>query len=321
MAEYITIRLFAAPAALANLVLLGGIYGKQQMQLGMALLFIVNGLNLLLDIILVNGFGMTVDGIAFASVAAQWSGFSFMLWWIARAWPGQLGQLLRPLSKAKLPIWFDLSAFRQFFSLGRDIFIRTILLLSCEALFLNEAAKLGDLQLAACQIMLSIFGLLAFAIDGFAHAAEALVGEAIGQKNKSALNIVIWRTNYLAGVVAVLQGALLWLGKPFILGLMTGQADLIAFIDAYWIWVAILPLASFLAFQMDGVFVGATRGKEMRNAMLVASASFAATILLIPIDLMVLMGGFVGYLALRGISLCCLISHVYKMANPLDRPK
>ena len=147
MAEYITIRLFAAPAALANLVLLGGLYGKQQMQLGMALLFIVNGLNLLLDIILVNGFGMTIDGVAFASVAAQWSGFGCMLWWIARAWPGQLGQLLRPLAKAKLPSWFDISAFRQFLTLGRDIFIRTILLLSCEALFLNEAAKLGDLSL------------------------------------------------------------------------------------------------------------------------------------------------------------------------------
>ena len=145
MAEYITIRLFAAPAALANLVLLGGLYGKQQMRLAMALLFIVNAINLLLDIILVNGFGMTIDGVAFASVAAQWSGFGFMLWWIARAWPGQLGQLLRPLAKAKLPIWFDLSAFCQFFTLGRDIFIRTILLLSCEALFLNEAAKLGDL--------------------------------------------------------------------------------------------------------------------------------------------------------------------------------
>ena len=108
-----------------------------------------------------------------------------MLWWIARAWPGQLGKLLRPLAGAKLPIWFDPSAFCQFFILGRDIFIRTILLLSCEALFLNEAAKLNDLSLAACQIMLSIFGVLAFAIDGFAHAAEALVGEAIGQKNKA----------------------------------------------------------------------------------------------------------------------------------------
>ena len=207
------------------------------------------------------------------------------------------------------------------FILGRDIFIHTILLLSCEALFLNEAAKLNDLSLAACQIMLSIFGVLAFAIDGFAHAAEALVGEAIGQKNKPMLTNVIRRTNYLAGMMAVLFVTVLWFGKPLILSLMTSQADLIAFIDAYWIWVAMLPLASFLAFQMDGVFVGATRVTEMRNAMLVASASFAATVLLIPFNLMMLMGSFVGYLVLRGISLCCLISYVYKMADPLDHPK
>ena len=110
------------------------------------------------------------------------------------------------LPKAKLPIWFDLSALCQFFTLGRDIFIRTILLLSCEALFLNEAAKFCDLSLATCQIMLSIFGVVAFAIDGFAHAAEALVGEAIGKKDTSMLTIVIRRTNYLAGMVALLWG-------------------------------------------------------------------------------------------------------------------
>jgi len=96
--------------------------------------------------------------------------------------------------------------------------------------------------------MLSIFGVLAFAIDGFAHAAEALVGEAIGQKNKPVLTNVIRRTNYLAGMIAVLFGTRLWFGKSLILSLMTSQADLIAFIGAYWIWVAMLPLAAFLAF-------------------------------------------------------------------------
>ena len=318
MAKYITIRLFAVPAALANLVLLGGLYGKQQMQLGMALLFLVNGLNLLLDIILVNGFGMTIDGVAYASVASQWGGFGFMVWWIMRTWPGQIGQLLGPLFRARLPVWLDLSAFHQFFILGRDIFIRTILLVSCEALLLNEAAKLDDLSLATCQIMLSIFGVLAFAIDGFAHAVEALVGEAIGRKDRSMLIIVIRRTNYLAAIMALMLGAVLWLGQSLILSLMTSQADLIAFISTYWIWIAMLPLASFLAFQMDGVFVGATRGKEMRNAMLVASASFVAAVLFIPFSLTGLMGSFVSYLALRGISLWFLIGYVYEMTNPAN---
>ena len=164
---------------------------------------------------------MTIKGVAYASVAAQWCGFISIVCFIARAWPGRLSQLLSPLSKTLLPIWFDLSAFRKFFVLSRDISIRTILLISCEALLLNEAAKLNDLSLATCQIMLSIFGVIAFAIDGFSHAAEALVGQAIGLKNRFMLASVIRRTNYLAGTMSVLLGTILWLGQPVILGLMT----------------------------------------------------------------------------------------------------
>ena len=152
-----------------------------------------------------------------------------MIWRITRIWPGQLGRLIRPLASARLPLWLDFAAYRQFFTLGRDIFIRTILLIGSETLLLNEAAKMDDLALATCQIMLSIFGLLAFAIDGFAHAAEALVGEAIGRKNPTMLRIVIRRTNYLAGMMALLLSVLLWVGQPLILSLMTSQPALIEF--------------------------------------------------------------------------------------------
>ena len=238
-----------------------------------------------------------------------------MIWRITRIWPGQLGRLIRPLAGARLPLWLDFAAYRQFFTLGRDIFIRTILLIGCEALLLNEAAKMDDLALATCQIMLSIFGILAFAIDGFAHAAEALVGEAIGQKNPTMLRIVIRRTNYLAGMMALLLSVLLWAGQPLILSLMTSQPALIAFADAYWLWVVSLPLASFLAFQMDGIFVGATCGTQMRNAMIIASASFAMAIFYLSFGLTGLMASFVGYLALRGLSLWWMIGHVHNKAK------
>ncbi|MGA0911980.1 MAG: MATE family efflux transporter [Candidatus Puniceispirillaceae bacterium] len=317
MVEYISIRIFAVPAALANMVLLGGLYGRQQMRLGMGLLFLVNGINLVLDVILVTGFGMSVNGVALASVAAQWGGLAFMIWRITRRWPGQLGRLLRPPTGARLPEWLDLAAYRQFFSLGRDIFIRTILLIGCEALLLNEAAKLDDLALATCQIMLSLFGLLAFAIDGFAHAAEALVGEAIGRRNPLMLRIVIRRTNYLAGMMALMLACLLWAGQGVILALLTSQEELIIFIDDYWKWVIILPLVSFLAFQMDGIFVGATKGTQMRNAMIIASAGFAIAIFYLAVGLAGLMASFASYLALRGISLWCLIGHVHAEAEPL----
>ena len=223
--------------------------------------------------------------------------------------------MIRPLAGARLPLWLDFAAYRQFFTLGRDIFIRTILLIGSEALLLNEAAKMDDLALATCQIMLSIFGILAFAIDGFAHAAEALVGEAIGRKNPTMLRIVIRRTNYLAGMMALLLSVLLWVGQPLILSFMTSQPALIVFADAYWLWVVSLPLASFLAFQMDGIFVGATCGTQMRNAMIIASASFAAAILFLSFGLTGLIASFVGYLALRGLSLWWMIDHVHNKAK------
>jgi MATE family multidrug resistance protein len=316
MADYISIRLFAVPAALANMVLLGGLYGRQQMRLGMALLFLVNGLNLLLDLLFVLGLDMAVDGVALASVLAQWGGFGFMVWRIDRMWPGQLRALFRPAASRRLPTWLDPAAYRQFFRLGRDIFIRTILLIGCEALLLNQAAKLDDIALALCQIMLSLFGIIAFAIDGFAHAAEALVGEAVGRRDPAMLDQVMRRSNLLAAFMAALISALLWIGETPIMALMTAQQALSDAMRPFWVWVALLPLASFMAFQMDGVFVGATCGRPMRNAMILASGGFAAMLALQPFGLAGLMASFVAYLALRGFSLWLLLHHVRAQAVP-----
>lgn len=316
MANYISIRLFAMPAALANMVILGGLYGRQQMRLGMALLLLVNGLNLALDFLFVLVLGMAVEGVALASVVAQWGGLGFMIWRINCIWPGQLGALLRPDTGYRLPSWLDPAAYRQFFQLGRDILIRTILLIGCEALLLDQAAKMDDVALALCQIMLSLFGIMAFAIDGFAHTAEALVGEAIGRRNPIMLSRVINRTNLLAAIMAVTVSALFWFGQAPIMSLMTTQHKLITAMQPFWIWVALLPIASFMAFQMDGIFVGATCGRQMRNAMILASGSFALMLFWQPFSLGGLMASFVVYLGLRGISLLALLHHVKARAQP-----
>ena len=316
MANYISIRLFAMPAALANMVILGGLYGRQQMRLGMALLLLVNGLNLALDFLFVLVLGMAVEGVALASVVAQWGGLGFMIWRINCIWPGQLGALLRPDTGYRLPSWLDPAAYRQFFQLGRDILIRTILLIGCEALLLDQAAKMDDVALALCQIMLSLFGIMAFAIDGFAHAAEALVGEAIGRRNPIMLSRVINRTNLLAAIMAVTVSALFWFGQAPIMSLMTTQHKLITAMQPFWIWVALLPIASFMAFQMDGIFVGATCGRQMRNAMILASGSFALMLFWQPFSLGGLMASFVVYLGLRGVSLLALLHHVEARAQP-----
>ena len=316
MVEYATIRLFAAPAALGNMVVLGVLYGRQQMFGGMLLLLIVNAINLILDFVFVLGLGMTVSGVALASVIAQWSGFLFMMWYINR--PGSPIGIGRFLHTA---LFFsalrDRMAYRRFFVLGRDIFIRTALLVFCEALVLNQAAKLGDLDLATCQLVLTLFGILAFALDAFAYAAEALVGEAIGKRNSTDLQIVIKRTNSLAAGMALGIAAILWLGDTVIIRLFTTQAALTAHAQTHWVWACLLAPASFMAFQLDGIFVGATRGQDMRNAMIFSAGGLGiALLLLAPWGLQGLLAAFVGYLGLRGASLWWHIDRVYAQAGP-----
>ena len=316
MVDYATIRLFAAPAALGNMVVLGVLYGRQQMFGGMLLLLIVNAINLILDFVFVLGLGMTVSGVALASVIAQWSGFLFMMWYINR--PGSPIGIGRFLHTALfLSALRDRMAYRRFFVLGRDIFIRTALLVFCEALVLNQAAKLGDLDLATCQLVLTLFGILAFALDAFAYAAEALVGEAIGKRNSTDLQIVIRRTNSLAAGMALGIAAMLWLGDTVIIRLFTTQAALIAHAQTHWVWACLLAPASFMAFQLDGIFVGATRGQDMRNAMIFSAGGLGiALLLLAPWGLQGLLAAFVGYLGLRGASLWWHIKRVYAQAGP-----
>jgi len=316
MVDYATIRLFAAPAALGNMVVLGVLYGRQQMFGGMLLLLIVNAINLILDFVFVLGLGMTVRGVALASVIAQWSGFLFMMWYINRLGsPIGIGRFLH--TALFLSALRDRMAYRRFFVLGRDIFIRTALLVFCEALVLNQAAKLGDLDLATCQLVLTLFGILAFALDAFAYAAEALVGEAIGKRNSTDLQIVIKRTNSLAAGMALGIAAILWLGDTVIIRLFTTQAALIAHAQTHWVWACLLAPASFMAFQLDGIFVGATRGQDMRNAMIFSAGGLGiALLLLAPWGLQGLLAAFVGYLGLRGASLWWHIDRVYAQAGP-----
>ena len=162
-----------------------------------------------------------------------------------------------------------------------------------------------------------MFGLIAYGLDGFAHAAEALVGEAIGRRNPPMLEMVMRRTNVLAGLSAVIIGAVTWAAGPVIIGTMTSQADLAALTMAHWHWVALLAPVSFIAFQMDGIFIGATRSREMRNAMILAFGGFLVAMLVTGrFGLNGLLAAFTIYLGLRGITLVMRMRHVRAMAAP-----
>ena len=316
MRTYVGIRLLAVPAALANMVLLGCIFGRQQMRLAMVQIIFINLANLALNLFFVLGLGMAIDGVAIASVVAQWTGLVVTLGLVSWRWRSLLAGGWQRIFTRR-PAWFDPAAFMRFFEIGSDITIRTLLILLSEAVLLNLAADIGDLSLAATQLILVMFGLICFALDGFAHAAEALVGEAVGRRHLPMLDRVVRRTNIMAGCTALVISALVWAGAPWIVGLLTSQQDLAALTLAHWHWAAILPPVSFLAFQMDGVFIGATRSREMRNAMLVSAVFFAVAVLALGgFGLNGLFAAFTIYLGLRGITLQMRMGRVRALATP-----
>ena len=318
MQQYVGIRLLAVPAAFANMVLLGCLFGRQHMRLVLVQIIFINVTNLALNILFVLGLGMAIEGVALASVAAQWTGLVLTLVLIRWQWRDLLAGIARRVFRFR-PAWFDPAAFRRFFVIGGDIMIRTVLILLSEAVLLNNAATIGDLSLATAQLVLVMFSLISFGLDGYAHAAEALVGEAIGRRNLPMLDQVVRRTNILAGISALVISILAWAGGPLIIATLTSQADLVAMTLAHWHWVALLAPVAFMAFQMDGIFIGATRSREMRNAMILAFAGFLLAVLVAGgYGLNGLLAAFTIYLGLRGITLMMRMRHVRAMAMPDD---
>ena len=316
MQDYVGIRLLAVPAALANMVLLGCIFGRQQMRLAMVQIIFINLSNLALNLFFVLGLGMTIEGVAMASVVAQWTGLAVTLGLVGWHWRDLLAGAGRRIF-TRHPAWLNPAAFMRFFEIGSDITIRTVLILLSEAVLLNLAAGIDDLSLAATQLILVMFGLISFTLDGFAHAAEALVGEAVGRRHLPMLDRVVRRTNIMASCTALVISALMWTGGPWIVGLLTSQQDLANLTLAHWHWVALLPPISFLAFQMDGVFIGATKSREMRNAMLVSAGLFGVAILLLGgLGLNGLFAAFMIYLGLRGITLQMHMRRVRALVTP-----
>ena len=318
MQQYVGIRLLAVPAAFANMVLLGCLFGRQHMRLVLVQIIFINVTNLGLNILFVLGLGMAIEGVALASVAAQWTGLVLTLVLIRWQWRDLLAGIARRVFRFR-PAWFDPAAFRRFFVIGGDIMIRTVLILLSEAVLLNNAATIGDLSLATAQLVLVMFSLISFGLDGYAHAAEALVGEAIGRRTLPMLDQVVRRTNILAGISALVISILAWAGGPLIIATLTSQADLAAMTLAHWHWVALLAPVAFMAFQMDGIFIGATRSREMRNAMILAFAGFLLAVLVAGgYGLNGLLAAFTIYLGLRGITLMMRMRHVRAMAMPDD---
>ena len=258
--QYFSIRIWSAPGTLANFALIGWFLGLQNARVPLLIFLTINITNIVLDLFFVMGLGMKVDGIALASVIAEYGGLVVGLSFAAKALHKRAGHW--PLGRV-----FNIRAYSAFFSINAHLFVRTTILMFTFAFVTAQGARLGGLVLAANAVLMNLQILTSFALDGFAHAAEALVGKAVGQKNRDALERSVqlalkWSLLFAVGfcVFYVLAG-------PLLIRLLTDLSEVRETAMRYLPWLIISPLISVWSFLYDGVYVGATRAREMRNIM------------------------------------------------------
>lgn len=269
--DYFYIRIWGAPATLITFALLGTLIGMGWTKRLLWVQLFLNGLNILFNITFVVGFGMGVKGIALGTVLAEW----LTLFFAAYLLFDKLG-LHRPYKRVqelKVQI-FDMPKLGALFKVNSDIMIRTLALLSGFAWFANQGAKFGDETLAANHVLLQFVTLSAFFLDGYAHVVEMLAGKAYGAKNKLLFLNHIKQSTVLAGATAVLLALLVYGSGETIIPLLSKDLQVQAIAVSYKNYAVFYILFSFVAFQLDGVFIGVTRSKEMRNATLVSMVAF-----------------------------------------------
>jgi MATE family multidrug resistance protein len=269
---YCQIRIWSAPAALANYVILGSLLGRQRARSALALQAVINVVNVVVAIWLVTRWHWGVAGIATATLSAEWVGCGLGL--LLLAWR-RLEANRQPDAEALR--WRELAdgpSLRALFALNRDIFLRTLGLVAAYAWFTRAGARQGDATLAANALLLNLHMIASYGLDGFANATEALVGESIGAQRRADYHAILRASTILAFAVAGLFSLFYFGFGAQIVALFSNQAPVRALALRYLPWAAALPIIAVAGFQLDGVFIGATRARELRDSMLISFAGY-----------------------------------------------
>ncbi len=296
--EYFSIRIWSAPGTLANYALIGWFIGLSNARVPLLIFLTINITNIVLDLLFVIVFGMKVDGVALASVLAEYSGLAVGCSFLA-------AELRRHSGRWPVAQIVNVAAYRVFFSVNANLFIRTMALIFTLAFVTAQGARLGGLILAANAVLMNFQHLTSFGLDGLAHAAEALVGRAIGQRRRDALEASVRLTLKWSLVFAAGFTALYAVAGPLIINVLTDLPDVRATAMRYLPWMIASPLISVWCFLYDGVFVGAMRARAMRDIMLVSTFAvfLPAWYLLKPLDNHGLWLAFMLFMASRGIGM------------------
>lgn len=262
--EYYAVRIWAAPATLINIVLIGWFIGRQNSRVPLLLMLLINLSNIILDIVFVMLLDMRTAGVALASLIAETTGAIVGLF---IAWK----HLEQPTWSTLLEGVWQRSAIVRLLAVNADLLMRTLALQFTLAFFTAAGARQGTTVLAANAVLMNFQYIISYALDGFAHAAEALVGKTIGQRDGSALKQAVARCRNVSLWVALVLSGLFALGGPWLIERITSIESVRASATTYLPWLIISPLISVWSFLYDGVFVGAVRSRDMRNIMLLCT--------------------------------------------------
>lgn len=264
--EYFAIRVFSAPAALMNYALLGYVLGLGKGRLGLVLQILINGTNIVLSFALGLGLEWGLSGVAIATVIAEFFGLAVGLFIVMQGFKGT-----QTLSRKQV---FHRPSIMKLMALNGDIMIRSFALVGAFAWLTRMGGQFGDETLAANAILMNFLMLSGYLLDGFATAAEQLAGRAIGANYRPAFMKTVKLTLYwgflLAGILMIIFVIL----GPWLINLITNEPTVRSIAVEYYIWAALISITGVLAFQMDGIFIGATWSADMRNMMLISLAGF-----------------------------------------------
>ncbi len=262
--QYFYIRILAAPATLGLYAFYGWYLGVQNAIIPMILAIVVNIVNIALNFLFVRWFGMKSDGVAWASVIAQYSGLLLAgVFFLIRFKQYHIRFSFKQMVEAR--------AMKRFFGVNSDIFIRTVMLWFVLAFFTSRSAKSGDIILAINTLLFQLFYFFSYFADGFAYAAEALTGKAKGARKFDEMKEVVKGVFRWGWVIALAFTIIYAFGLNAIMRILSDNYHLLNMAKPYYVWIVIIPLISIAAFNWDGIFIGATASRAMRNISIIVS--------------------------------------------------
>lgn len=273
---YLAIRIWGAPATIALYAITGWLIAIERTRAVLALQVLQNGLNVALDFAFVLGLGMGVAGVAWASLIAEWGGLALGLFFARHALRAAV------IAARNLTTLFARDQLNRLLRVNGDIMVRSVLLQASFTTFLFLGAAQGDVTLAANQVLVQFLSITAFALDGFAFAAESLVGQAVGAHRPDRVRRAAIVTSEWGVGGAVVLGLVFWVAGGEIIDLLTNSPEVRDEARRYLIWMGFAPLIGIASWMFDGIFIGATLTREMRLAMLQSVAIYVVAVLALP---------------------------------------